>query len=122
MISAYKGSSLKTFFALAAKRCLLKISVAGCMQIHLSLSGPSSYWVMWATGQGKVQVLPMLSDTIKLCIVCAQLTAHQHQISAPLTRAPRSSLVALAIPMQLQPLQKAASGEPKRCNFSFFCM
>ncbi|CAL8465061.1 g4596 [Coccomyxa elongata] len=25
-------------------------------QIHLSLAGPKSYWVMWATGQGRVRV------------------------------------------------------------------
>ena len=24
------------------------------MQIHLGLSGTNTYWVMWATGQGKV--------------------------------------------------------------------
>lgn len=26
------------------------------VQIHLSLAGAKSYWVMWATGQGKVSL------------------------------------------------------------------
>lgn len=35
------------------------------MQIHLSLAGPNSYWVMWATGQSKVSLgsAPSLSIT-----------------------------------------------------------
>ncbi len=35
------------------------------MQIHLSLAGPNSYWVMWATGQSKVILgsAPSLSIT-----------------------------------------------------------
>jgi hypothetical protein len=46
------------------------------VQIHLSLAGANSYWVMWATGQGKVS---LCSADISLTIV---LSAHL-QISLP---------------------------------------
>lgn len=46
------------------------------VQIHLSLAGANSYWVMWATCQGKVS---LCSADISLTVV---LSAHL-QISLP---------------------------------------
>ena len=38
------------------------------LQIHLGLSGTNSYWVMWATGQGKVYSTSLTGCTPILCL------------------------------------------------------
>ena len=44
-------------------------------QIHLSLAGPNSYWVMWATGQGRVSLTFTVTPIIMFLIYWVD--AHQ---------------------------------------------
>lgn len=41
----------------------MAVMLVHCMQIHLGLSGTNSYWVMWATGTGKVCLTSLLGCT-----------------------------------------------------------
>ena len=45
---------------------------AHCLQIHLSIAGPSAYWVMWVTGKAKVLPAVHCSSTLITC------TPHQY--------------------------------------------
>ena len=56
------------------------VTIVPWVQIHLGLSGTNSFWVMWATGTGKVCLTPLVGCTTQALLHGLHANMQKHHL------------------------------------------